>query len=407
MAHPALSRLLASDAFWRYVDAFAPRLFAIALHTALVWKFGPAAYALPAWLLGAFGLLLAMVPDPHGFILMRGHGARARRLLGLAVPSVLLKLVLVAIAAFLAVDTFAAPTLVPGKEPPHAMMAAVCTYAAAEALWSVLGTTALAVGNVRKLAVTGLVARLISTAAIAVSWLMIDLGMAASFMLAAIPIAAAAVMFIPLAGSLRRCAHLYRFSTLHYAIWSQAIALMTGLLAQAPILALGAWPLLSPSGVGQVAFFVRVVMAAVQPLQVLQSLVVRETSRAKGTITPMLGRMRRAFRVGAVAIGLTCSVALAVLRARHAISDDVWLLCGAVSLGVAFSAWHRFELSRLLAGYRLRDLCLRGYLPICGSAAMAIAMILPGGGVAALAMLLLFAWIGVSVCWVWLRPASE
>lgn len=392
------SSMLNTVAFWRYVDATAPRVLSLVMHSLIVWRFGAADYAIAAWTLGVFGLLLAVLPDPHSLILVRAQARRAVRLLSLTVPALAVKLILAAAASIALTVAIAAPSLDAGVGAAALVAVSVCAYASAEAVWSVLGTVALAIGNVRHVAVAGLGARFVALCGVAIACLIDEAPLWLAFAMPAVPISLAAVYLLPRAGRWRRSRRFFVVGAVRYAIWNQGLSLLTGLLAQAPVLILGAYPLLAAREVGQISFVLRIVMLAIQPVQVLQSLVIREVASKEQARPEVLTRMKLIFRLAAVAIASACACVALLAHAAEAVSPNVIVISAAVAAGVAFSTWRRFELARALATQRIRRMCVQGWAVFLG-AALTMLVAVPIWGVPGLAVVMMLTWIAVSLTW--------
>jgi len=386
-----------TEKLWRYVDAYLPRIFGLYLHTALIAHYGLGQYATPAWLLGVFGVLLAAIPDPHSFLLIRHYGAAARRLLALTTPWLLFKAALAAVVAWSSLQ-FAASTLLGGRVSEQATLWAVLWFGSVEFLWSVLGTSSLACGNVRQVALTGLAARLIALLSLTAGWFVSQLSFAQSIALAAAPTTTALLFLLPATTRYGRSAKFMVFSLRKYAIWAQGIGLVTVVLFQLPTIVLGVAPLSAPAGVGQLSYISRIVLAVLQPLQIMQAMVIKETVSAR---TVDLLWMRRTFRVGSVALLAAGLAVIGALYQGAQVEASILVVSLAFVSGVSFSAWHRFELSQLLASASVRDLFLRGYLPVLVGTVVLISALVPLIGAVGLAVAILFGWVALSICWKW------
>jgi hypothetical protein len=402
-----IHRAWSSPAVWRMVDAYAPRVFGLVIHTALVVRYGAKAYALPTWCLGVLGIALSLIPDPHVLILIRRSGQAARRLLALTTPWVLAKLLLGSTACWVSLALFSGEAIV----EPHGNRALVVTasallYGAVEAAWGVLGTTALAMGNLRKVAIGGLAARTVSLLLMAAGFAVGAPYMGFDFMLVALPPLVVLVWLLPFTVHMSRNVALMWFATSRYGIWQQGVTILANLLLQAPVLVLGAWPLVSAAVVGQVSYLTRVLGAVLQPIQILQSLVIREVALTRGKPNTRLDRLRIVFRASAIIVGAVGGVCILLAHRKGVLERDAALLSGWLVAGVAFSCWYRFEFSRVLATLRIRELFLFGYAPVCLVAVMIGAGLIPMLGNLGLGIAVSVGWFGTSLSWRWIQRFS-
>lgn len=400
-----IMRLFASEAAWRYIDAYFPRVFGLLFHTYLLRQYGGELYALPGWLLGMLGLFMAFLPDPHSYILIRAHRERAHRLLALTIPWLLIKVA--ACTGIAVVCMYALPTT--HLTSAHGttwstVFAATALYGSVEFLWAVLGTTSLATGRVKRVALWGLFARFSAISLIALSWKIGASSMAEDFLLATSPVLLAWVFLSPWKGSVRRSWLFFRFSLRTYTGWNQGIALATNAMFQLPLLIIGIHPAVGASTVGLIAYIGRLLQAALQPFQILQSIVIKEAAQAaRGVTSADPKRLKWIFQFGGVAI---FGSGAAMLGASVLFGNSTWassLLAMAMVAGVAFSTWNRYELAKVLSTPRLKELFIFGYLPVVSATLLLAILFLDFAGLFGLAIITFLGWIFISISWKWTK----
>jgi hypothetical protein len=398
-----IKRLFQSEAAWRYLDAYFPRIFGLIFHTYLLSHYGGESYALPGWLLGVLGLSMAFFPDPHSYILVRAHGKSAQRLLGLTMPWLLMKVA--ACTGIAAVGMYALPTthLITGHGTTWStVFAATALYASVEFLWAVLGTTSLAIGDVKRVALWGVIARLIAIFSIALGWKLGFSSMTGDFLLATSPVLLVWVCLSPWRSGLRRSWLFFRFSLRTYTGWNQGVALATNAMFQLPLLIIGMYPAVGASTVGLIAYIGRLLQSALQPFQILQSIVIKEAAQAaRGVTSADPSRLKWIFRVGSVCI---FGAGAAVLGASVFVGDITWesfLLATAMVAGVAVSIWNRYELAKMLGTPRLKELFVFGYLPVVSITVLFASLSMDFAGLLGLAIITFLGWIGLSNSWKW------
>jgi hypothetical protein len=404
-----IKRLLNSEAAWRYVDAYFPRIFGLIFHTYLLRHYGGDLYALPGWLLGILGLCMAFVPDPHSYILVRAHGKRAQRLLGLTTPWLLIKVALCTCIATIGMFVFATGHLIAAHGATWlAVFAAATLFGSVEFLWAVLGSTSLATGSVKRVALSGVIARLTAISFIALGWLFGTPNMALDFFLVTCPVLLVWVSLSPWRYSLRRSRLFFIFSLRRYTGWNQGIALATNTMFQLPLLIIGMYPAVGAATVGQIAYIARLLQAVLQPFQILQSIVIKDAAQvSRGVITAGPRRVEWLFRVGSV--GIAC-VGFTALSAAVFVGNLIWItsmLALAMVAGVAVSVWHRYELAKMLATPRLKELFLFGYLPVIFATALLAVLSMHIAGLIGLAFVTLLGWIGLSISWMWTNGGTK
>jgi len=398
-----IKQLFQSDIAWRYVDAYFPRIFGLVFHTYLLRQYGGELYALPGWSLGFLGLCMAFVPDPHSYILVRAHGKSARRLLGLTTPWLLIKVVICTGIAAVGMVAFSTTELTVAHGAAwQTVFAAAALYGSAEFLWAVLGTTSLATGCAKQVAVSGVLARLTSGFSIALVWSLGTPNMASDFLLATGPVLLAWVLLSPWRGGARRSWSFFNFSLREYSGWNQGIALSTNAMFQLPLLIVGMFPVVGAATVGHIAYIARLLQAALQPFQILQSVVVKDAALlARGGKGGDPGRLKWVFRVGGVGIFASGAATLVAFVMVGRLTWMPSLLALAMVAGVAISIWNRYELAKMLATPRLRQLFVFGYLPVVFTTALLAIFAMRFAGLPGLAAVTLLGWIGLSVSWMW------
>lgn len=398
-----IKRLFQSEAAWRYLDAYFPRIFGLIFHTYLLRHYGGEMYALPGWLLGMLGLLMGFFPDPHSYILVRAHGKSAQRLLGLTIPWLLMKVgVCTGIAAVGMYAMSTAHLTTSHGANWSTLFAATALYASVEFLWAVLGTTSLAIGNVKRVALYGVVARLTAILLIVLGWQIGLSNMAGDFLLATSPVLLAWVFLSPWRGTSRRSWLFFRFSLRTYTGWNQGIALATSAMFQLPLLIIGMYPAAGASTVGHIAYIGRLLQAALQPFQILQSIVIKEAAQAARSIKSAgTNQLKWIFRIGSTGI---FGAGIAVLGASNFVGDmtrDSSLLAMAMVAGVAVSIWNRYELAKLLATPKIKELFVFGYLPVVSITTLLTILLMDFAGLLGLAIVTLLGWISLSISWKW------
>lgn len=399
----SVRRLLGLDATWRLVDAYTPRIFGLFLNTFLIAKFGAALYALPGWLLGMYGLFLAVLPDPHSYILVRASGHRASSLYKLTVPFLVSKSVFCALLVFIVMFLTTSVNIIEIHGADWSKVAgAVLFYGGTEFLWAVLGTTSLAIGNVKISAQYGVIARIISAVFLLLLWRFGDIDIAASFFIAAFPVCVAWCFLSPYYFRWRRVMLFAVYSVKKYAGWMQGISLITAALFQLPIIALGAWPKVDPSLVGVAAFTNRLLMAGFQPFQILQSVVIRNA--AKGNLhmdSSKFFGLKSIFKMGGAILGMLSFVAIAYAWRLGVLTSDGCGLIVAVCFGVSVSIWYRYELAVSLAVNDIKNIFFRGYVPSFCLAVAGIPVLMSFYSVAGLSLAVVVGWVALSNSWRW------
>jgi hypothetical protein len=400
-----ITRLFAQDGTWRLIDAYTPRVYGLFLNSFLIAEFGAKLYALPGWILGSFGLILAFIPDPHSYILVRANGPRAQALYALTVPSLLFKSLFAALLVMigLSIATSGNITAPHGKDW-NAVALAALFYGSTELLWAALGTISLANGNVRQTAQIGIIARIASIALLWVAWKYSGFGIAGGLVLATLPVFIGWCVLSPFSLRWRRIWFFFLHGLYRYAGWMQGISLVTVGLFQMPIIALGAWPSVDPALLGIVAFTNRLLMAGFQPFQILQSVVIRDASRMKhGGLLVNRTPLWIVFKLGGVVFFALALIGLGVAWESGTIGLDSLVLTASLSLGITISIWYRHELAVSLAVKNIRQILLVGYIPSFSLTILAAPLLMQFYGVYGLAFAIAFGWIALSNSWRWVK----
>lgn len=405
-AQPLIARIVhltRSDGFWRLVDAYTPRVFGLFFHSYLITHFGAAHYALPGWVLGSFGLLLAALPDPHSYILVRANGARAARLYALTVPSVLIKLGIAAGIVIAWVAILASNDMVTAQGGLWVWVAlAAIVYGGTEFLWAILGTVSLSTGRVRQVAQVGILARAISLLLLVALWRIGGVPLAMYLVLVSLPVAVAWVWVSPKSWRRRWAWRYFLHGVGTYAGWVQGISLITVALFQLPTLALGMWSGSEAGLVGFVAFGSRLLQAGFQPFQILQSVVIRDVSAAhRAGHSLERSSLWVLFKSGGAAFGVLCGIALITAFSLGHINRDDLVLGMAFSQGIAISIWFRHELAETLATRAARSIFLSGYVPVFAMTMLATPLCIALFGSGGLAFVVFLGWVFLSNSWRW------
>ena len=396
---------LSLDSTWRLIDAYSPRVFGLLFQTFLIAQFGAGAYALPGWALGTFGLVLAVLPDPHSYILVRASGDRAHSLYALTVPSVLLKVLAASGVVLLSLIASPADQIVePYGSGWYLVALAALFYGSTEFLWAVLGTVSLANGQVRRTAQTGILARLVSVLLLFAAWMAGTLGIGLSLALATAPVFLGWVFLSPISMRWSRISFFLVHGIISYAGWLQGIAFITGGLFQMPLIVLGMWSGADPALIGIIAFINRLLMAGFQPFQILQSVVIRDASRLHAQDRPV-GRTSLwiVFKAGGLSFAFVSLIGLAFAWWSGRIGLDTLVLAAALSVGVATSIWHRHELAVALATRSARGIFLRGYVPAFTLTVLGTPLWIKFFGIYGLSAAVISGWILMSNSWRWAR----
>ncbi|WP_374316797.1 hypothetical protein [Aquabacterium sp.] len=393
-----------SEAVWRYVDAYFPRIFGLVFHTYLISRYGSSGYGLPGWVLGTLGICISLIPDPHAYILVRAQGQRAKRLLSLTTPALLVKIlisVLISLGALYALPT--KNLLTPHQDGWIGVFAGTALYGSTEFLWATLGTTSLACNNTRIIASAGIFARCLSLTILAILWATKISTMALDFFAVTMPVLISALILLPISTNANRILEFYCFSTRTYSIWSQAIALSTNLLFQFPLLIVGSTPGFTPNTTGHIAFISRILLAALQPFQILQSISIRNLASHQH---PESHRRHKniilTFKIGATCTLIAGTCLLLQLNYANKIGRDSLMISGAMLIGVSASIWYRHEQAHLLARpASIPYLVTLGYIPAAFISFVAATFSANLANTNLFALSIIFGWIAVSCSWKW------
>ncbi len=351
-------RLWESEAIWRFVDVLAPRGFGFLLHTWLLWHFGADAYALPAWIITTFGLIASLIPDPSGYVLLAGHFARARLRARLLSSWVWGKTLLGASCSLLVLMVFANPLL--AELPPHANVLAIIggslLFAVSETLWAVCNLNRFAMGRLVPWARWGVFLRAVGLGCALIFDDIVDIGVGGPLLMFSLPLAVVSLLSLPAPVLDRRSLIAGVHALRCYSFWTQLNGFLLSLLMQAPVFFAGANVNLTPALTGQLAYAVRVLNFLVQPLMVLQSIVVRDYARLR-SVTGSLSLYRLLYRLSGVVI-----LASTALLAWFFSEIGVVLL--SLGGGLAFFSIFRFEFALLNALRDVRFLSIRVFLPV-------------------------------------------
>lgn len=360
-----LSRLYQADVTWRTLDAFSPRILALFLHTGALAAFGAAGYAVIAWITSVFALTYSLLPDPHSYVLVRRQGKGALRLAGLVTPVIVAKGFLALTVSGLSAHFFLTQSLRDSVGSAlNAYLVAGLVYSLSEAWWSYAGVISLAADRLRPTAALGLVMRLVGLALMGIAW---SLGYKDPFVLALVycgPLLLVLGVILPWAWRPKRMALFYNLGVRRYALWSQGIGLSTGWLGQLVPIVAGLTPGMSPTDLGVLSYVTRVLGAAMTPLQVLQSIIIKLVAQCKDAQAPAVKRYDRWFKAATLVLAVFYSGGLLV---GHWFYGVTWALCLSLAiqgLGLFIVSWHRVALTALMASQRARPLFLVGYLPV-------------------------------------------
>ncbi len=360
-----LLRLLRTDAFWRYTDAFSPRIFALGLHTLVLWAFGSALYGLAAWVAAAYGLVAAVMPDPSSYLYVRAHGQRARRLSTLISPVVWAKALLCAGLAWafgMAMTSDALKAAAHGEA--GMVLAGASVYGASEFLWMYAGMAGFASDQTRKVALLGLTSRAAGLLMAVAAHLWLHLPFAWLMVVYSVPTCIAVWTQCKPFSRFSRVWTCYHQSLREYTLWSQGIGLSAAVLAQLLPTGAGMLSSVSASQAGQIAYATRMLSGLVMPFQVLQTVLLKAYTRAGRVETPEVRRMRRIFRGGAIGLMLAFGLAVFVAYLRSKMELDASLAMGLYGACAAVYTWYRYELALRTAGKSIRQVFLHLYLPV-------------------------------------------
>jgi len=352
-----LRRLWHHETVWRFVDALAPRGFGFLVHTWLIWRFGPESYALAAWTITTFGLMNSFIPDPSGYVLLASTTARAKRRIRLFTPWLWGKTLLGVSVTLTIAFLFAGP-LVDAAPPGVATwtLAGSTAFAVAETLWAACGTNRFATGHLIAWAGWGVVLRIGALSAALALDALTEAGIGEMLLVLSMPLLFACILALPLPRVGRRSLVAGLITLKRYSLWTQANGFLLMLMAQAPVFFAGTSPTLAPAATGQLAYMVRVLNLIVQPLMILQSVIVRDYARLKAVTSGF--RFYRLIYRGAGLLMIAATALFAWLA--PSIAPTLWL----IGLGLALFTSFRFEFALLNALRDVRFLSLHVFLPV-------------------------------------------
>lgn len=396
---PKLSRLLQSAAAWRAVDAFSPRLFALALHTGVIAAFGLAGYAVFAWVAGTFALCFALIPDPHSYLLVRAHGARALRLARLVTPVMLGKGIVVPLIAAGSAYLFLSDELKAsvGSQLNAYILASLC-YSLTEALWAYVGVLNLAADRLRKSAISGLGARTTGLLLVLFAYAQGLHHPVALTFIYCLPLFVAIAAFTPAKWRPRASIIVWHIGVRRYALWSQGIGLTSGWLSQVVPLVAGAIPAITPAELGVVAYATRVMGAAIAPLQVLQSIIIKQVALSKDASAPAVIRYDRLFK--GITLALTALIVGGTLGSGwfYHLTPMVVVALLVQAYGLLIFCWYRVPLTACMTTAP-RKIFMLGYLPATLVVALLAWPAATWGGLLGLTLLAAVAWTYISLSW--------
>jgi hypothetical protein len=297
--------------------------------------------------------------------LVRRHGKGALRLAGLVTPVIVAKGFLALAVSGLSAHLFLTQSLRDSVgNSLNAYIMAGLVYGLSEAWWSYAGVINLAAERLRPTAQLGVVTRLVGLGLMGTAG---SLGYQDPFVLAAIycgPLLLALAFILPWAWRPKRMGLFYNQGVRRYALWSQGIGLSTGWLGQLVPIVAGLTPGMSPTDLGILSYVTRVLGAAMTPLQVLQSIIIKLVARCKDAQAPEVKKYDRWFKAATLVLATLYSGGLLM---GHWFYEVSWALCLSLAvqgLGLFIVSWHRVALTALMASQRARPLFLVGYLPV-------------------------------------------
>ncbi len=395
-----LAQVYRSEGAWRAVDAFSPRVLALFLHTAALAAFGSAGYAVIAWVTSAFALSYSLIPDPHSYILVRRHGKGALRLGSIVTPVILAKGLFCTAVAGLSAYYLLAPELQAsaGAALPYYLLAGLI-YGLSEAWWSYAGVIGLAAEQLRKTAQLGVLFRLLGLGLMGGAC---ALGLRNPAVLAVLycsPLLLLLLFLMPCSWNVKRGLVFYSHGVRRYALWSQGIGLSTGWLGQLVPLVAGLTPGISPHDMGVISYVTRVLGAAMTPLQVLQSLIIKLVAQCKDPRAPKVLRYDYWFKLATIVLTVAYSIGLLVGHLHYHLSVELCLGLALQGTGLFTVSWHRVALTSLMASQKAKPLFLVGYLPVLVISTALAWPVAQFSGVLGLSVLSLVGWVYIAFSW--------
>lgn len=351
------------DVVWRYIDALSPRGFGFLLNTLVIVKFGAHAYALPAWIMAIIGVLFSLVPEPTGYILVSGK-LGGRELTRLLAPWLYCKLI-ICVSVTVLVINFAASTLIDAVTTKEAFwdIFGALLFVSGELLWSTCAVNRFAAGTLSSWAKLGLAMRVVTlTLAVAVTWIPgAYIGQAlAAF---AAPIVLLCLGNLGLPRRLRRSYRVGHGALRRYSLWTYLNAFLLNSISQAPVLWAGSSPIVTPQTVGQLSYALRLLNVMIQPLTILQSVLIRDFAKDKSLGHPSYRHYRLLFRISGYAVFfVSATLAFTSYWFFHA-GMEVAISLTFLGVGLGTLTFFRFEFALLNAFREVRFLYREAFLP--------------------------------------------
>jgi O-antigen/teichoic acid export membrane protein len=346
------------ERLWRFVDALAPRGFGFVMHSWLIWRFGAEAYALPAWVIVTFGLAVSFIPDPSGYVLLARNPERARGRARLFSSWLWGKILLGASATLLGVILFAEPLLAATEQEGVVwIVLGGLAFALTETVWSACSTNRFAAETLVSWAQLGIVLRVIALAAAMALDSLFSIGIGPVLLIFSVPLLLACLIALPLPVLNRRSRIAGLFALRRYSLWTQANGFLLAFMAQAPIFFAGTISTLAPATTGQLAYVIRIMNFLVQPLMILQSVIIRDYSRSGVDRSHAFRLYRLSYRgVGVLIFSVTLVMAW--------LTPDITLVLYMIGSGFAIFTAFRFEFALLNALRDVRFLSFYVFLPV-------------------------------------------
>jgi hypothetical protein len=359
-----IERLWKHEVLWRYVDALAPRGFGFLLNTFVILKFGAHAYALPAWIMSVMGVLLSLLPEPMGYVLVSGRPAGAQKLARVLVPWLYGKLILCFGLAVAAVQV-AAAELLETVTPIEAVWDVVgaLMFMAGEVLWSTCAVNSFAAGTLARWARLGIALRIVAAAASIFVARLPGGNIGQSMVAFSVPLVVASVANLGWPRRLPRSWRVGWGALGRYSLWTYLNAFLINAIAQVPIVWAGSSLAVTPQVVGQLSYALRVLNVIVQPLTILQSVLIRDFARSKSTRDTAFRRYMLLFR-GAGGMAMVATLVLALMSVRIAQSGyELPVAIVFMGIGISIMTFFRYEFA-LLNGFReARFIYWQAFLP--------------------------------------------
>jgi hypothetical protein len=388
-------RHISTPVLLRYVDAFAPRVIGLALHAGIAVAFGSARYAYPAWITVTYGFIFSLIPDPHGYVLVRSKRRPAGTLRDVVAVWVWSKAAIALGLTFIADRLFAAPQLRVAHDAPQAAFAAACFLGVSEVVWPVVSLVSFAEGTLVATALAGLHSRVIGL--LACGFVYLAGGSLPSVLVAySAPLLAVTITRLKYRRVTRRTWVLGLAIVRRYSGWAYLIGLVTAAPAQIATTMIGGIPSLSSSAVGQFAMFMRIITALGQPLQILQSILLKAYVDAGHVQDMTVRRYRAIFVIFGVLIAATGG-ALALLLPGISSGSDVIFGLLMIAVGAGIFAAGRYFMGLALAVDNLSVLGQRMATTACCFVALSLVWRSYNQSVALFGLLLCGFWSCIAV----------